>query len=157
MKLRTRARYSVRMMITVARLSDGKNPVGLGTVAEKTGLSRGYLEQLVVALRNANLLRSVSGSKGGYLLARPPEQIRVGEIVEEASGAIEITDCVADGQSCMYTDFCTCRPLWELINLRISEVLYDYTLADLLDNDWSNQVRAQIAKLRRKIQRPPRR
>jgi len=156
-KLRTRARYSVRLMMTLARHSRGDKPVGLGIVAEKSGLSRGYLEQLVVALRNAHLLRSVSGRKGGYLLARSPEQIRVGEIVEAASGPIEVTDCVADVDSCMHAEFCTCRPLWELINLRIIEVLYDYTLADLLKTDWSQRVLEQIEQLRRKIQRPPRR
>ena len=138
MRLTTRARYALRLMLDVARNGGGERPVSLASVAERTEISRGYLEQLALALRNARLLRGVAGRYGGYRLSEPAESITVGAIVEAAIGPICVVDCVDDPVSCERAELCECRMVYSIINERIAEVLREYTLSDLLDPGWVN-------------------
>ena len=131
MKISTRARYTVRLMIYLADHADQDKPIGLNEIAEKQGLSMRYLEQLVVPLKNASLIRSVAGKHGGYFLAKDPKEIRIGEIVEAAIGPIKLMDCLDTDSSCSFIEVCTSRRMWGLINTRITDVLYDYSLIDL--------------------------
>jgi Rrf2 family protein len=153
MKLSTRGRYALRMMLDLARHEGGDRPVSLTSVAKRTGLSRGYLEQLALALRTAKLLRGVSGRNGGYKLARSAGEIRVGEIVEATIGPICLVECLDEPASCLETETCECRVVYSLINQRISEVLHSYTLSDLLNPDWveSAGVRADPADPLRQV------
>jgi Rrf2 family protein len=136
MRLTTRARYALRMMLDVARNGGSERPVSLASVAERTGISRGYLEQLVLGLRNARLVRGVAGRYGGYRLVERPSNITVGQIVESAIGPIFLVDCIEDPATCDRAESCECRVVYSLINERIAEVLSEYTLADLLDPSW---------------------
>jgi Rrf2 family protein len=136
MKLSTRARYALRMMLDVARNGGEDTPVSLATVAERTDLSRGYLEQLAQALRNARLLRGISGRHGGYRLATPAADITLDRIIEASIGPICLVDCIEDPVGCPRSEFCECRVVYSLINRRIADVLREYTLADLLDPTW---------------------
>jgi Rrf2 family protein len=120
------------MMVELARASNGGQKVSLGRVAKATNISKRYLEQLAIALRNASLITGVSGKGGGYLLARPADQIRVGQIVEAAIGPINIVACVLHPEQCIQVDYCECRWIYQRINTRITEVLNDFSLADLV-------------------------
>ena len=135
MKLSTRARYALRMLIEIARLGDGQSAVNLTRVAEETSLSRRYLEQLAIALKSASLLRGVSGRFGGYVLGRPPEEICVRDVIEASIGPVSVVDCVRDPEACDRSDGCECRWVYAVINERIVDVLNDITLADLLRRD----------------------
>ncbi|MFH0899271.1 MAG: Rrf2 family transcriptional regulator [Pseudomonadota bacterium] len=136
MRLGTRARYSLRMMIELARLCDGANPVSLQEVSNWTGISRRYLEQLMVPLKNASLLRGRTGRTGGQSLARAPESISIREIVEAAVGSIAVAECVDAPAVCSRSSNCHCRQLWTLITLRIRNLLDGYSLADAVDPEW---------------------
>jgi Rrf2 family cysteine metabolism transcriptional repressor len=136
MKLSTRARYTLRMMIDVARHGGADNPVSLAAVAHRTDLSRGYLEQLVIGLRRARLLRGVAGRNGGYRLARPASEIRIGDVIEASIGPVCLVDCVLDPSICARAARCETRALYCLVNRRIADALADLTLADLLDPEW---------------------
>ena len=145
MKLSTRARYTLRLMMGIGRLADrSTKPVSLKDVSHHSGISRRYLDQLVVALKNADLLRGRSGRGGGYTLGRPAAEIKVGEIIGAAIGPIAISECVDKPDVCMQSDFCQCRLLWVLINHRITDVLNEFSLADLLDHDWPSKVRGEL-------------
>jgi Rrf2 family protein len=146
MKLSTRARYALRMMLDVAK-HEGGRPVSLTTVAERSGLSHGYMEQLAVALRAAGLLVGVSGRHGGYHLARPPSKISICDIVEATIGPVSIAQCIADPASCERHEGCECRMLYTLINYRIAEVLHAYTLADLMDSSWIEAFTSKVDEL----------
>jgi len=146
MKLRTRARYSLRMMMAICRMSREGTFVGLGEVSRHCGLSRRYLEQLVGPLRNTGLLRAQSGRRGGYTLARPADRILLGDIIEAAIGPIAVTDCVTDPEVCDQAAVCSCCGLWTLINHRISQVLSAHSLADLLSDDWATTVQLQLSE-----------
>ena len=147
MKLSSRARYALRMMLDIAHYSSEDQPISLTTVAEHTGLSRGYLEQVAAPLRSAGLIHAVSGRSGGYRLVRQPQQISLGDIIEATIGRIYLVDCLEDPNSCLRTPHCECRVVYALINMRISEVLHGYTLADLLDPSWIHSVGAEIGRL----------
>ncbi len=148
MKLKTRERYSLRMMMAIAKQSSEKNPVGLKEVAHHSGISRRYLEQLVTPLKNASLLRGISGRGGGYALAKPADEIRLGEIIEAAIGPIAVTECAVGAGDCVKSEFCNCKDLWTLINVRIRQVLNDYTLNDLLNKNWSKKMDKELRAIR---------
>jgi Rrf2 family protein len=131
MKLSTRGRYALRMMLDIARNGADGKPVSLAAVSARTDISRGYLEQLALALRNARLLKGVSGRYGGYRLTRPANEITLSRVIEAAIGPINVVDCVDSPEECLRSDMCECRTVYQLINRRITEVLDDYTLADL--------------------------
>jgi len=144
LKLRTRARYSLRMMMAIAKLSSDENYIGLAEVSRHCNVSRRYLEQLVGALRNSRLVRSHSGRGGGYTLARSADEIRVGDIIEAAIGPIAVTECAVEPETCIHADFCNCRGLWTIINHKITQVLNEYSLADLIDENWPRKVRGEL-------------
>jgi Rrf2 family iron-sulfur cluster assembly transcriptional regulator len=135
MKLSTRARYGLSCMITVSRLSTDGSPVSLERVARNTGLSKRYLEQLAIALKHAGLLQAVSGRRGGYHLARPATEIRLGEIVEATIGPINIVECVRHPERCTKADQCSNRVVWMLLNQKICETLDGHTLQNLSDDE----------------------
>jgi Rrf2 family protein len=118
-------------MICLADNGGMDGPIGLSWVAEKQGLSMRYLEQLVVPLKNASLIKSVAGKHGGYMLARDPAEIKIGEIVEAAIGRVRLMDCLDPDTTCAFKEVCNSRRMWGLINTRITDVLYDYSLDDL--------------------------
>jgi Rrf2 family protein len=132
-------------MLEVARLA-GDQPVSLAAVAQRTHLSRAYLEQLALALRNARLVKGVCGKGGGYRLGREPSEITVREILEAVMGPIAIVECVEDPSSCMLAEFCECRPVYALINQRITDALSSFTLADLLNTDRVAAMRAELER-----------
>jgi Rrf2 family protein len=131
MKLSTRARYALRMMTDIARHGTEGVPVSLATVSARSEISRGYLEQLALALRSARLVKSVAGRHGGYLLARPAREITLAQVVEATIGPICVVDCVETPEDCPRADACECRLVYQLINRRIIDVLEEFTVADL--------------------------
>ena len=133
MKLSSRARYALRAMMIVARESRDGTPVNLGLIAERTAISRRYLEQVAISLKNAGLLKALAGKKGGHLLTRPAREIMLDEIVEAAIGPINIVDCISDPDSCISMEECECRSLFVWINKRIKGAFNAYTLADLAE------------------------
>ena len=134
-------------MSDLARKTDGATPIHLRQIAEGNDLSHGYLEQLMISLRNASLVRGLSGRKGGYILARPAEQIKIREIVEAVIGPINLADCVLHPQNCERSPICETRPIWVLLNHNILEVLGQYSLADIADKDWIKVMAVELAKL----------
>jgi len=125
------------MMIEIARWP-GKDLVSVGHIAEHTHLSKGYLDQLAVALKTSSLVRSTRGRGGGHQLARPAEDISVGHIIEAAIGPINVVGCVRQPETCLKSDYCECRWVYERINDAIVNVLNDMSLAELADMSGSS-------------------
>jgi Rrf2 family protein len=130
MRVNTRTCYALTLMADLSRQSPGR-PAPLREVARRQRLSPRYLSQLTIPLRNASLLKSVWGNRGGYLLARPPARISLLEVIEAVSGPVGLTDCVLDPNYCRRSAYCECRRVWKQINDGIVKVLSGYTLADL--------------------------
>lgn len=138
MKLSTRARYALRMMMVLARNDVTDEVMSLNEVSRESTISRRYLEQLAISLKNHSLIRGKTGKGGGYALARPAEEIKIRQIIESAIGPINIVDCVMQPEICAKADRCECRLLYRMLNARITSVLDDLVLADLVDGDRMN-------------------
>lgn len=147
MKLGKRAKYSVRLMVGIGRSTKDNKPVSLRVVARNSGISRRYLDQLAISLKNASLLRSRPGRGGGYTLARPAEQISIGDIIEAAVGPINISECVMEPEDCLQSEYCSCRLLWSLVHQRLASVLSKFTLADLLVPHGSEMMQLELQEL----------
>ena len=135
MKLSTRARYSIRLMIYLADNAGNGKPVQLGEIARNQNLSLRYLEQLVMPLKSAYLIKSVHGKHGGYYLARDAREISINEIIEASIGPIRLLDCLSEDTECGFEVHCGSRRLWGLINHQITDVLNQFMLADLSEKD----------------------
>lgn len=133
MRLSTRGRYGVKAMIDLA-MRYGKGPVPLKEIADRQRLSEHYLEQLVASLRRAGLVVSVRGAQGGYELARPPEQVSIGDVVRILEGPIGLVDCLEHGDACCdQTAVCMTRSVWRRLRDSMEEVLNSTTLKDVVD------------------------
>lgn len=146
MKLSTRARYGVRMMVDLA-LHQGGEPVLLKDIACRQGVSEKYLSQIVIPLRGAGMVQSVRGAHGGYKLAEKPENITLKQIMEALDGEIFLVDCVNDMKNCSRVGICATRDVWSLLGQKISETLQAVTLSDLVlmqrqkaDNNLMNDI-----------------
>jgi Rrf2 family protein len=123
-------------MMVIARHDDyGEPVVSLSRVAAESDISRRYLEQLVIGLKNSQLIRGKTGKGGGYSLARPADEIKLRHIVESAIGPISIVDCVIHPETCEKSDICPCRKLYRLVNHQITSTLDGLALSDLTDNE----------------------
>jgi Rrf2 family protein len=143
MKISTKGRYSVTALYALA-LRYGEGPVPLKSVAQGQGLSENYLEQLMVPLRRAGLVKSIRGAQGGYMLAREPKEITISEIITTVEGPIAVVDCLlaeagAEDQPCERACACVTRGIWEKVCDSISGVLDSITLQTLMDNDGSRK------------------
>lgn len=121
----------MRAMIDLAE-EYGKGPVMMGDISERQGFSRKYLHALLTSLKTAGLVESTRGARGGYMLAKAPEEIPVLEIFEALEGAVAIVNCVGDGEHCVRMDGCKAKEMWDDINDAISLVLKSRNLGDLL-------------------------
>jgi Rrf2 family protein len=123
------------MMMVFARHSEAHSVISLNEVSQEAKISRRYLEQLVIGLKNGALIRGKSGKGGGYALAQSADKIKLRQIVESTIGPINIVDCVVQPEICLKADLCECRMLYGLINKRITSVLDSLFLSDLVDGD----------------------
>jgi Rrf2 family protein len=132
MKLSTRARYGVRLMLVLAT-NYPKGPIFLKSIAAEEELSEKYLSRIVILLRAADLVNSVRGAHGGYNLSRDPSQITLKEIIDALEGNITLVDCVKNPATCLRSPRCVTRDIWEIISGNIAETLHAITLADLVE------------------------
>jgi len=131
MKLSTRTRYGIRAIIELAQ-HEGKRPLQLKLIAERQGISVKYLEQLMSLLRSSGFVRSVRGSKGGYILARPPEHIRLNEVFRCLEGPVTTAECTENQDYCERAADCVAREVWVQVEEAIQRVLSSISLADLV-------------------------
>ncbi|MDW7650735.1 MAG: Rrf2 family transcriptional regulator [Bacillota bacterium] len=134
MKVSAKGEYGVRAMVILA-LEFRAGPIPLREIAEREGISYQFLEQIFLPLRRAGLIDSVRGAKGGYTLAKNPGDIKISDILCALDGPIAPVDCVAEGNAnaCGRSAACLTRGIWERLRDRMSEVLDDITLADVID------------------------
>lgn len=131
MKLSTRTRYGVRLMLDLAQ-KYGSGPVLLKDIAKEEDLSEKYLSLIVLPLKASGLIKALRGASGGYTLSRDPTEITLKEVVESLEGKIFLVDCVPDPKSCTRSRVCATRDVWQIVTEKMTEVLESMTLADLV-------------------------
>ena len=132
MKVSTRGDYAARALLSLA-LHGSDHPTSVKEIAERTGLPQPYLEQILLALKGAGLVRSKRGVGGGYVLARAPEDIRLSEIVSAVDGPISLGDFGEPHQNgaCDHEGQCVLTHLWNLAGEYMRAHLESYTLASI--------------------------
>ncbi len=134
MKLSSRGHYGLQAMVYLAKVGIRK-PIPLKQIAADEYIPEQFLEQILADLRKAGLVKSVRGSKGGYLLADVPENIIVGDIIRVLEGSIDIVNCLEknDLNSCIKINNCSTKVVWEKLKESMVAVLDKYSLADIIN------------------------
>lgn len=132
MKVSTKGRYALRLMIDIAA-NGGEKPVSIKEIAKRQDISDKYLEQIISILNSAGFVRSVRGPQGGYVLKKGLEEYTVGMILRLTEGSLAPVACVeGDAPACGRMDNCATFELWKRLNRAISSVVDEITLADLV-------------------------
>lgn len=139
MKISTRGRYGLRILLDLA-LHQSDSPRMIRDIAESQQISEKYISRLIIALRQAGLVSSVRGAKGGYRLACPPADISILNVVEIMEGKISVVECVRAPDGCSRADGCPARSMWSGINRKIEDALSGVTLQDIVDDYRSGAV-----------------
>lgn len=133
MKVSTKGRYALRLMLDIATDTSGE-PVKIKDVATRQEISEKYLEQIIAVLNKAGYVRSVRGAQGGYLLVKKPEEYTVGMILRLTEGSMAPVECLEyDTNICHRQDRCVTLILWEKINDAVKNVIDTITLADMIE------------------------
>jgi len=145
MKLSTKGKYGVRAVYEIAR-NEGQGPISIKEISERQGISFSYLEQILHKLGKSGLIESVRGPAGGYLLARKPAELTIGDIVRTLEGPIALTHCLEPGEEgdCYQAEDCVARMVWTRVGAKIEEALDSISFQDLLQQ-------AQTAKPKKRL------
>lgn len=133
MKMSTKARYGLRALVDLARNSQ-TGPVSISSIAERQKISENYLEQLIAKLRKADIVKSVRGSQGGYVLSREPEKITVGEVLRTLEGDLSPVECplINEEIDCNDEDGCVTKYVWKKVSDSINDTVDKITIGELL-------------------------
>lgn len=140
MKLSTRTRYGIRALLELAE-DPSKVPLQIRTIALRQDISVKYLEQLMAMLKSAGFVRGIRGSKGGYLLAKAADQIKLSDVFSVLEGSSVITvDCLENKSYCARVADCAVRQVWAQVQEAIMSILESVTLQDLADRAGKNRM-----------------
>lgn len=139
----TRGDYASRALLSLALHANGSVPTSVRDIAERTALPQPYLEQILLALKGAGLVRSKRGVGGGYVLAREPHDITLGDIVSAVDGPIAVGDFGEPHQdgACDHEGQCVLLAIWGVVSEHMRRVLDEMTLAEIAEmargqRDW---------------------
>lgn len=132
MKLSTKTRYAMRAILELANYY-GKGLLQTRVIAKNQDISTKYLEQIMSALKSTGLVRSQRGAKGGYILANPPEKIKLSDVFDVFEGPVVTVECVADDKYCEKAPDCVARHVWLEVQRAVRNVLQSTTLQDVID------------------------
>lgn len=134
MKISTKGRYALRMMIDLAEHKDD-GYVALKDIAQRQNISKKYLEQIVTILNQSSMLKASRGYQGGYMLANEPNKYTVGQILRMTEGSLAPVACL-DGEvnECDRSEECMTLNMWEGLYKVITDYLDNITIVDILEN-----------------------
>lgn len=133
MKISTKGRYALRMLIDLAEHQSG-GFIALKDIAQRQGISKKYLEQIVPILNRSDILQTNRGFQGGYKLAHTPDKYTVGDILRLTEGSLAPVSCLdCDPVQCERSGECVTLPVWKGLYQVINDYLDNITLQDILD------------------------
>jgi Rrf2 family protein len=149
LNISTRGRYGVRALIEIA-LNAERGPVRVSSIARKQKIPVSYLEQILNKLRRRDVIKSVRGSKGGYFLNKPKDEITVREVIEVLDGPFAVADCSKDRcprETCIGPERCVASRLWRKVEDNLDNFLGSVTLDDLFQDSKKLRVRHKTEKV----------
>lgn len=134
MKISTKGRYALRVMIELAS-ADNDKYTSIKTISEHQKISEKYLEQILSSLNHAGFVKSTRGSQGGYKLLKSPEEYTVGMILRNMEGSLAPVSCLDDNQNqCPNCNDCISLYVWEKIYDAVNDVVDKITIKDLIEH-----------------------
>lgn len=132
MKIPTKCRYGIRALIVIAK-NHSDVPTKRKHISTIQGIPNSYLENILIALKNGNLITSLRGAGGGFMLKRPPEEISLLDVYQALQGDLTLLDCVDCPAACDRSEDCVVRPVWMEMQEAQKEVLEKKTIKHLLE------------------------
>ncbi len=153
MKITTKGRYALRLMLDLAENGNDVDNVRLRDIADRQRISHKYLEQIMIHLNRAGFVRSVRGSGGGYRLTRAPSEYTVGDVIRVMEGPFVPMECAehegAEDSDCQRYTLCCAKRFWFEFKRVVDSFLDGTTLADLLVEDWADTRADNVGASRR--------
>jgi Rrf2 family cysteine metabolism transcriptional repressor len=140
MKISTKIRYGTRAMLELA-CHYGEGPIELREIARREDISLKYLEQVIVPLRTAGLVKSARGSKGGYSLAKHPSEIFLKDLVETLDGPLNLIECIKNPKVCQKVPSCIPRDIWLEVSEAIDRIFHSVTLENMVHRKKEKEAR----------------
>ena len=119
----------------------GEGPIELKEIAKRENISLKYLEQVIVPLRTAGLVKSARGSKGGYFLAKPPSEVYLTDLVQILEGPLNLIECLNDPKVCQKVPYCVTRDIWKEVSDAIDRIFHSVTLGDMVQRKNKKEIR----------------
>lgn len=132
MKISTKGRYALVIMLDLARNYKEDKFVTLNTISEEENISLKYLEKIMISLKKADFFVSTTGSNGGYKLKRKPEEYTIGEIIRASEENLDVVACITSEDACPRKGKCKTYPIWKELNDDINKLLDGKRLSDYL-------------------------
>ncbi|MBR4833353.1 MAG: Rrf2 family transcriptional regulator [Thermoguttaceae bacterium] len=133
MKISTKGRYGLRILLDLAAHQSEGRPRLIREIAKSQQISEKYVSRLILALRDAGVVESLRGAKGGYALAKPLAEVTLLEAIETMEGPLEVVECLAADSDCQRAATCGPRLFWSEFNDEIRSLLQRRTVQDLFD------------------------
>jgi Rrf2 family cysteine metabolism transcriptional repressor len=141
MKISTKGRYGLRVMMELAR-NYGRGPLSADIIAQNQDISRKYIHLLVMKLKSTGLIRAIRGPGGGYELAKTPSSITALDVFSALEGRILPVECVADASACRRAERCAARDVWCDVAGAAERVLSGLTLQELSARQLAREIAA---------------
>lgn len=134
MKISTKGRYAMRMILDMAKHQTGAEVVSIKDIAERQHVSKKYLEQIALTLSKANILRGTRGHQGGYRMLAEPSQLTVYDVLSVAEESMHPVACLDQTpNACEHCEECQTLPIWEGLDAVVTQYLSSMTIQDVLD------------------------
>lgn len=127
MKISTKGRYAIRLMLDLA-MHENEGYISIKTISQRQGISEKYLEQIIKMLSKSNMVESTRGAQGGYKLIKKPEEYTVGEILRVTEGSLAPVECLNEEHTCENCQNCITIEIWQNVLDAINEVVDNITL-----------------------------
>mgnify|MGYP001352351795 CR=1 FL=1 len=145
MRLSTRGQYGTRALLELA-IHQGEGWILLRDIAQRQQIPLRYLEHLIAPLIVGGILRSIRGAKGGVSLAKPPEEVRLSEVIQLLEGSIAPVECINNPEACSRSELCAPRDIWGELKKAMDGVLESTTLQDLVERQKRKEPAVEITQ-----------
>ena len=143
MKFSTKCRYGTRALVEIGR-NYGVGPTKRRVISRSQDISDSYLENILITLRNAGIIDTIRGARGGYVLVKDPSQITLFEVVKALEGSLAPVDCLDNSDLCERVNGCVTREVWYKVQVAKENVLKEVTLKELIEKDCKNNHREYV-------------
>ncbi|HJO95393.1 MAG TPA: Rrf2 family transcriptional regulator [Victivallales bacterium] len=143
MKLTTKTRYSLRILVQLA-LNENKQALKGKEIASKQKISEPYLEQIMIPLKTSSFVKTIRGCNGGYTLNKSPETITVLDILELFEGKIEFSDCLNEKYKCSIFSTCPTSPIWRKLSNALADEARKITLQNIIEEYQNSNIQEYV-------------